>query len=409
MGSKTADIDLLEMIQSFDPRFLGPGFYDDPFPLYAALREHSPIHELPDGGLFLTRYEDLRTVYKDPSTFSSDKTAAFLPVFGDSLLYQHHTSSLVFNDPPLHTRVRHLIQGALTPRAIAHMEQGLTELVDRLLDNVQPGKPFNAIDDFAAAIPIEIIGNLMNIPADERGPLREWSLAILSALEPQPTEAMKSAGNAAVAQFLDYLKGLVADRRKRPLDSTIDVLTKLIEGTGVTNGLTETELLQNCIFILNAGHETTTNLIGNGIELLLRNPDQRSRLVSHPEYLVTMVEEVLRMESSNQLGNRVCTHETRLGGVSIAQGTQLTLCIGAANRDPKRFDQPDVFDVARTPNHHLAFASGPHVCAGVNLARLEGKTALGRFTDRFPEAELAEPPVRGQRARFRGFTRLMIR
>jgi cytochrome P450 len=162
-------------------------------------------------------------------------------------------------------------------------------------------------------------------------------------------------------------------------------------------------LLHNCIFLLNAGHETTTNLIGNGLVALHRNPDQKQRLIDNPDMIKTAVEEILRYESSNQLGNRMTTERVELGGVMLDAGTSVTLCIGAANRDPAQFPDPENFDVARTPNRHLAFATGAHQCAGMALARLEGAIAISRFLARFPNYAVSGAPVRGGRVRFRGF------
>jgi cytochrome P450 len=390
-------------IDDFDLRALPRTFYDDPYPTYAALRSASPVHRMPDGSLFLTRYADLEHVYRETTTFSSDKRIEFRPKFGDSPLYEHHTSSLVFNDPPLHTRVRKIIAGALTPRAIAAMEPGLHTLVDRLLDRIESKGSVDLISEFAAAIPVEIIGNLLGVPHDEREALRGWSLAILSALEPAPTPGMLQAGNQAVRDFLAYLTRLVADRRRHRGEYANDVLTRLLGEAHDAAQLTETELLQNCIFILNAGHETTTNLIGNGLQLLTDWPDQRQALLENPQLIKSAIEEFLRFESSNQLGNRRSTVATQLAGHDLPAGTQVNLCIGAANRDPEQFESPDRLDLARTPNRHLAFGTGAHLCIGVNLARLEGRVAIGRFLTRFPRYRPAGTPVRGGRARFRGF------
>ncbi len=395
-------------IDDFDLRAPPQSFYDDPYPTYAALRSASPVHRLPDGSLFLTRYADLEHVYRDTTTFSSDKKIEFWPKFGDSPLYEHHTTSLVFNDPPLHTRVRKIIAGALTPRAIGAMEPGLNAVVDRLLDRIESQGSVELITQFAAVIPVEIIGNLLGVPHDEREPLRGWSLAILGALEPTPTAAMLQAGNQAVRDFLVYLQRLVADRRRHPGESANDVLTRLLGDKHEAAQLTEMELLQNCIFILNAGHETTTNLISNGLQLLIDWPDQRRALLENPQLIKTAIEEFLRFESSNQLGNRRTTIATQLGGQDLPAGTQLNLCIGAANRDPEQFEGPDRLDLARTPNRHLAFGSGAHLCIGVNLARLEGRVAIGRFLNRFPRYRPTGTPVRGGRARFRGFLSVPI-
>ena len=393
---------------SFDLADLPPGFHDDPYPAYHALRAHAPVKPLPGGGVLLTRYDDCLQAYRDPA-FSADKRVEFRPKYGDSPLYEHHTTSLVFNDPPLHTRVRRLIAGALAPRAIAAMEPGLVRTVDRLLDRMERLPRPDLIEDYAASIPIEVIGNLLGVPPDERGPLRGWSLAILGALEPALGAAALARGNQAVTEFLAYLETLVARRRARPGDPAHDVLTRLIQGEGTGDRLAAPELLHNCIFLLNAGHETTTNLIGNGLVALLRHPDEKARLAADPALARSAVEEVLRYESSNQLGNRVATVAVTIGGVALPPGAGVTIAIGAANRDPTRFPDPDRFDIGRSPNRHLAFGTGIHQCAGMSLARLEGQVAISRFLARFPGYALAALPLRGNRVRFRGFASVPVR
>ncbi|WP_315764881.1 cytochrome P450 [Bradyrhizobium sp. SZCCHNR2009] len=399
--------DARELAANFDLQDLTPGFYADPYPTYRALRDYEPVKRLRNGSFFLTRYDDLVTAYKNTKAFSSDKKLEFAPKYGPSLLYEHHTTSLVFNDPPAHTRVRRLIMGALSPRAIAEMEPALIALVDRLLDAIEAKGKFELIGDFASAIPVEVIGNLLDVPHEERGPLRDWSLAILGALEPVLSPEQFSRGNEAVKDFLIYLEDLVARRRARPGNPERDVLTRLIQGEthGEGNGerLSEKELLHNCIFLLNAGHETTTNLIGNGLVALLQHPAEKRRLLQAPELICTAVEEILRYESSNQLGNRMTTERVELGGITLEPGTFVTLCIGAANRDPAQFEDPERFDVTRISNKHLAFGTGAHQCAGMALARLEGAIAISRFLKRFPNYTLTGEPVRGGRVRFRGF------
>src|SRR6202162_2156608 len=373
-----------ELAASFDLEKLTGEFYDDPYPTYHALREHEPVKRLPNGSYFLTRYDDLVSAYKNTKLFSSDKKKEYAPKYGTSLLYEHHTTSLVFNDPPAHTRVRRLIMGALSPRAIAGLEPDLIALVARLLDGLAAKGSVEVIEDFASAIPIQVIGNLLDVPMEEREPLRDWSLAILGALEPVIGAEVFARGNDAVRDFLGYLENLVERRRATPGNPQRDVLTRLIQGEDNGERLTHKELLHNCIFLLNAGHETTTNLIGNGLVALSQNPAQKQRLIEHPEMIKTAVEEILRFESSNQLGNRMTTEQVELGGVTMPAGTPVTLCIGAANRDPRQFPEPETFDIGRTPNRHLAFATGAHQCAGMALARLEGAIAISRFLARFP-------------------------
>jgi cytochrome P450 len=392
-----------ELAANFDIEKLSVEFYADPYPTYRALREHEPIKRMAGGSYFLTRYDDLVSVYKNTKLFSSDKKKEFFPKYGTSPLYEHHTTSLVFNDPPAHTSVRRLIMGALSPRAIAEMEGDVIALVDRLLASLGGKGDVDLIGDYAAAIPIEVIGNLLGVPREEREPLRGWSLAILGALEPVIGAEAFARGNTAVRDFLKYLETLVARRRARPGNPERDVLTRLIQGEDNGERLSEKELLHNCIFLLNAGHETTTNLIGNGLVALSQNPDQKKRLIGNPALIKTAVEEILRFESSNQFGNRMTTERVELGGVTLEQGTSLTLCIGAANRDPRQFSDPENFDITRSPNRHLAFGTGAHQCAGMALARLEGTIAIARFVEKYPAYALKGAPLRGGRARFRGF------
>jgi cytochrome P450 len=385
----------------------GADFISDPYPTYATLREHDPVHALGPGSWLLTRHEHVLALYRDASA-SSDKRREFAPKFGDTPLYEHHTSSLVFNDPPLHTRVRRLLVGALNQQAIARMEAGVAALVDSLLERLQTLPAPDLIEDFAARIPVEVIGNLLDVPADERGPLRDWSLAILSALEPAPDATVLARGNAAVEDFKAYLRTLVARRRQRPGDARFDVLTRLIQGEADGERLHDIELLHNCIFLLNAGHETTTNLIGNGMHALLTHPDQWLRLRAEPALLGTAVEELLRFESPLQLNNRLTTVPMSIGGVQIPAGSFVTLAIGSANRDPAAFERPDRLDIARKPNPHLAFGQGHHACAGMNVARLEARIAFGRLAQRLPKLRLAAPPQRDMRIRFRGWKSLPV-
>ena len=420
-----------EIAQTLDLRTLPADFLNNPYPVYAALREAEPFKRMPDGSYFLTRHADLVAVYRDAKVFSSDKQVEFGPKYnhapfnqppyatqsGLAPLFEHHTSSLVFNDPPLHTRVRRLIMGALTRRAIEAMEPGLVLLVDSLLDKLEAKGGGDLIEDFASAIPVEIIGNLLGVPHAEREPLRGWSLAILGALEPSLTPEQEALGHRSVSEFLAYLRELVAKRRERPGDPEHDVLTRLIQGEkdGESGGdaLSEVELLQNCVFLLNAGHETTTNLIGNALISLQEWPEQREQLKTDLAHAATeeerdqimglAVDEFLRFESSNQLSNRRAVQATQVNGMDLPAGALVTLCIGAANRDPAVYDEPEQLNLRRTGNKHLAFGFGVHQCAGLSLARLEGRIAIGRFLQRFPNYQLTQTPKRGGRARFRGF------
>ncbi len=402
-------------VAGFDLQKLTAEFLDDPYPTYRALRESDPVHRMSDGSYFLTRYDDCLAAYRDTETWSSDKKLDFRPNFADSLLYEHHTTSLVFNDPPYHTRVRKLLAPAFTPRALRALQPRIEALVDRLLEAAAKRGEIDLISDFAAAIPVQLIGDMLGIPPDERGPLRGWSLAILGALEPVLSRQQFATGVAAVAEFKDYLSRIISGRLRSDDNDPAEILSKLIGASAFAAAsneaerLSKLELIHNCIFLLNAGHETTTNLIGNAVDLLIRHPDAMSDLRDHPDVIDTAVEEFLRVESSNQLGNRRAMTDTVLGEVDIASGTYVHICIGAANRDPDQFADPDRLDIRRQPNRHLAFATGIHACAGMSLARMEAQVAIGRLLRRFAAIEPSGVPVRGGRARFRGFTCYPVR
>ena len=402
-------------VGAFDLKKLSKEFREDPYPTYRALRQSDPVHRMPDGSHFLTRYDDCLAVYRDTETWSSDKKLDFRPNFSDSLLYEHHTTSLVFNDPPYHTRVRKLLAPVFTPRALRALQDRVEKLVDRLLELAAGKGEIDLITDFAAAIPVQLIGDMLGIPQDEREPLRGWSLAILGALEPVLSPQQFDTGVSAVADFKEYLNDIIAGRVRSGHGDPAEILSKLISASdfaadgGEGERLSKLELIHNCIFLLNAGHETTTNLIGNAVDLLIRHPDAMRDLRDNSDAMDTAVEEFLRMESSNQLGNRRAVSDTVLGGVDIPAGSYVHICIGAANRDPDQFPDPDRLDIRRQPNRHLAFATGIHACAGMSLARMEAQVAIGRLLGRFARIEPAATPVRGGRARFRGFNSYPVR
>ena len=326
--------------------------------------------------------------------------------------YEHHTTSLVFNDPPLHTRVRRLMMGALNQRAIARMEAGVVALVDGLLDRLGGASArADLIDDFAAQIPVEVIGNLLDVPHDERG-----AAARLVAGDPVGARAGAERRGAGARQrrgarlSRTTCATLVAERRAHPGDPEADVLTRLIQGEYDGERLTETELLHNCIFLLNAGHETTTNLIGNGMHALLAQRGQLERLQREPALLNTAVEELLRFESPLQLNNRQLTAPIALGARELPAGTFVTLGVGAANRDPAQFADPDTLDIARKPNLHVAFGHG-----GARVCRHERGAARGAHRHRRAGGALSAPRRRRRRrsatarVRFRGFVHLPVR
>ena len=400
---------------AFDIKRLDPSFLADPYPIYRALREHDAVHRMPDGSFFLSRYDDCAAVYRDPRTWSSDKKIDFKPNFGDSSLYEHHTTSLVFNDPPYHDRVRKLLAPAFAPRALKALQPRVEVMVDRLLDRAAARGGMDLMADFATEVPLQLIGDMLGMPENDRAALPGWSLAILGALEPVLSPEQFKRGTNAVDEFKIYLRGLIARRLREEIPEDSEILSKLVAASAFNpagapaEALTELELLHNCIFLLNAGHETTANLIGNGVDLLIRNPDAMRDLRANPNLIDSAIEECLRVESSVQLGNRRAMIDTALGGVNMPRGTYIHIGIGAANRDPAQFSDPERVDICRHPNRHLAFATGIHACAGMSLARMEAQVAISKLVQRYATIERAGDFIRGGRARFRGFLRYPMR
>ena len=393
-------------VADFSLTNLPDDYYEDPYPYYHALREQDPVHRFADGSYFFTRHADLFRIYRDARLFSSDKKKMFKPLFGDSLLYEHHTTSLVFNDPPLHTHVRKAIGDALSHRTLVAMEPGLRIYIQELLDRIEDKREFDVMADFSTLIPVEVIGNLLRLPREDRGTLQRWANAILGALEFDLSKEKLDYGNRCVGEFLDYLVELVEDRKKNLSDDHDDILSRLIKWESGGFVLTGKQLYHQCIFILNAGHETTANLIGNGVHCLLTHPDQLQLLKERPGLIEPAVEELLRYEAPVQLGNRLTTASVQFDEVRIPAETTLTFAIGAANRDPAVYPDPDRLDIIRNPRNHMAFAGGIHTCAGLNVARLEARIAIPALFNRFPGLAPAGAPVRDKRARFRGLLSL---
>lgn len=384
-------------------------FAQDPYPDYAVLREHAPRCRQPDGSYVLTRYDDIRQVMSDPERYSSDKRVDFKPRFGDSPLYEHHTTSLVFNDPPHHTRVRRLLGPFFAARTLRQMEGSIALMVETLLAHAAVRRQIDIVKDFALVIPLNLIGDLLGVPYAEREPLQRWATLILGALELGQTPAQLAIGNRAVQAFKGYLRDLIARKRaKTSGQQGMDVLRALIEASETADDLTELEILHNSIFMLNAGHDTTGSLIANGVDLLFRYPGQKSRLLADPSLIKSAIEEILRFESPLQIGNRRATRDSEIGGMAIPAGTYLHLVIASANRDERQFPDPEAFDVGREPNRHLAFSHGIHTCAGNSVARIEAQIAFTKLLARFPDMRQVAPTVRSQRTRFRVVEELQV-
>lgn len=399
----------MNIARDFDLNAISPSFIENPYPTLDMLRQESPVHENPDGSVYLTRYQDCLAVYRSRDMLS-DKTEAFGEKFGKCPLLEHHTTSLIFNDPPYHTVVRKLISGAFTPRKLREMEALIETIVDELLDTIAEQNTIDMVADFGTILPTEIISFMLGIPKEFRQKLRGYSISILGALDPVVSNERMHAGNQAVSEFSEILNDLINFRRENP-DSAQqgEVLESLIFGEHEGRKLDQKELIQNCIFLLNAGHETTTSLVSNSVSLFLDHPEQHRKLLDDPTLIEGAVEECLRVESPLQIGNRQAATDFTFGDHRISKGTYIHTSIAGANRDPSVFADPHKFDIERKNNKHIAFITGIHVCLGATLARMEGRIALGKLLTRFPNMQRDGDAERLPLARFRGFTRLPVK
>ena len=397
------------MSTTFDLQNVSEDYLVDPYRVLAELRAQSPVHKNTDGTFVLTCYADIVQTYRDPMIWSSDKRATFKPKFGNTPLFEHHTNSIVFIDPPDHTRIRRLFQSAFTRKALAAFVPRITSLVDEYLNRLEDQGQMEVVEEFSFCLPIEVVCDLLGVPRQDREFIQGWANAILTALEPTLVQKQLDDGNQAVVDFKQYLRDLIAYRRAHPHDAQdTEVLTILADAEADGKRLTEIELLHQCIFMLNAGHETSTNMITHGIHEMLLNPDQIGLLSEHPDLIEPMVEEVLRYQAPIQINNRRANSDQILSGVTIPADTTVHMMLNAANRDPAQFSNPDRFDITRRPNRHLSFGLGVHICAGNALARVEAQIAFQRLFRRFPKLALTIPAVIAPRLRFREVSSLHV-
>tara|TARA_B100002052_G_C15833187_1_gene576439 strand:+ start:187 stop:1392 length:1206 start_codon:yes stop_codon:yes gene_type:complete len=394
-------------IESFDLYNPPKDFVDNVYTYYNLLREKSPIHKNSDGSYVLTTYKDIVSVYRNFRIWSSDKKTEFGAKFGSSPLFEHHTTSVVFVDPPDHTRIRKIFQQAFTPKAILGLEKDIAKLVDSYLVMMQEKKTFDFVSDFSFRLPVDVVCSVLGIPSEDRNLIRDWAHKILGALEPKLTPKQLDEGSAAVVNFKQYLKDQINVRKThKDISKSNEILSLLIEAEGLE--LSETELLHQCIFMLNAGHETSTNMLSHGLNELINHRAQYRLLQKEPQRIDTAIDEILRFQPPIQINNRRCLKTTMLGDVTIQKGTPVHMIIAGANRDPLQFFEPEIFDISRSPNRHLSFGLGIHICAGINLARLEAKVAFLRLMSSFKDINLSKKPKIAHRIRFREIKEMQV-
>jgi pimeloyl-[acyl-carrier protein] synthase len=377
-----------------------PEFYADPYPYYDAVRNVAPvIWSESEQGWVVTGYEQVAAILHDPERFSSaGRMAALLdrlPVEDRDHfqpIYDHFSGGIIRSDPPDHTRLRQLINATFTPRVIKTNQANIETTMRRLFDQFEADQNVDLVSQFAFPLPATVICRMLGVPTDDLEQVRDWTIRINSVVAGAlPLREAAEEMQKALVELQDYYRAMIAQRHQSPQE---DLMSLLVAAEDEGERLTEAELLSTAENLLAAGHETTTNLISNTVLTLLRHPQQWQRLATHPDGIPQAVEEVLRYESPLQRQTRIVKQDMTFEGQSLRQGQIVYLMIGAANRDPAAFVDPNCFDIERTNNRHLAFGVGVHFCIGAPLARLEGKMALEALLREFPKMQLAGDHLR---------------
>ena len=373
----------------FNP--LDPAFIADPYPFYHRLREAAPVFKTPQGFWLLSRYDDVALALRD-RRFGKDFAGSIERRYGSGRMNEPAIANLALTmlvlDPPDHTRLRSLVTKAFTARRVADMRPRIRKLVDEQLDRVADKGGMDVVMDLAHRLPVIVICDMLGIPEDHRGPFLSASQVNGRILDPVPmTREEMDRANAATAMGNAYFDQLCELRRREPKD---DLTTELVKAEEAGDRLSGEELRANIGLLFGAGHETTTNLIGNGLLALHRQPDQWERLKADPSLIPNAVEELLRFDSSVQMSGRVTMADVELGGVTIPADESVVTLLGAANRDPAQYPDPDKLDVGRQNIRPMSFGGGIHHCLGAQLARLEGELVFTALIERFPNLKLPD-------------------
>jgi cytochrome P450 len=383
------------------PAFFAGPLLENPYPLYASLRASNPVFAVPvpadvGAGVFLlTRHEDVQAALRDTRLSADRRRAdamernrAALPrqLLGDDNLFR----SMLMMDAPDHTRVRSLVNKAFTPRRVAELRPRIEAIAKELIAEPAAAGRMDVIGDLGAPLPAIVIAELLGVPAEDHPKFRVWAAQIVATPAALASGAGADAFQRGFESLAEYLREVIAARRREPRG---DLISALVAAQEDRDALSDGELLATAILLLLAGHETTTNLIGNGTLALLRHPAELARLRAEPELLKSAIEEMLRFDSPVQGTMRAALEPVAFGGVTLGKGALVICGIGAANRDPEVFAEPDRFDVARRDNRHLSFGFGAHFCLGAPLARLEGEIAFRALLESFPKLELSGAPI----------------
>lgn len=388
-------------------------FRVDPYPIYDLLRQYAPVVFRDELNMWVvSRYADVTAILRDRRFGRTIDHVLTREQRGVPPKPQHRRAfdmlsenSMFDKEPPDHTRLRGLVHKAFTPRRVENLREAVQSTADMLLDEVQSKGSMDVLADFAVPLPVTVIAELLGVPEEERGLLRNWSQTIVAMYELAPTAEQERAAIQAATEFTEYLHKLAAQRRQQPKD---DLMTALVEAEEAGDRLSEDELIATCILLLNAGHEATVNVIGNGLYALFRNPDQLQLLQENPSLNTSAVEELLRYDTPVQLFRRFALEDVLFGDVTFRQGQEIALLFGSANRDPERFPNPDAVDISRSENPHIAFSLGVHYCLGAPLARMELQIAFATLMRRFPDLALAQEPQYRDSVVIRGLESLQV-
>ncbi|MDQ6698270.1 MAG: cytochrome P450 [Actinomycetota bacterium] len=390
------------------------GFAENPYRQYRRLREAEPVHRTPFGPFMLTRWVDVHQLLRDPSTSVEERnvtgeTRRTMIVEADPGREERGSKGILNIDPPDHTRLRRLVSKAFTPRTIERLRPQVQRMVDDLLDDIAlRGGTVDLISDLAFPLPFAVISEMLGMPEGNREQLRRWSHTLTQILDPILAETNLDAILEASDRMNEVVTAAIDWKRGRPDDD--DLFNALLRAEDDGDVLSDAELIDNVTLLYLAGHETTVNLIGNGINALLQNPLERRRLEDDPTLDANAVEELLRYDSPVQFSRRIALEPMNVGGQLIEPGELLMTGLGAANHDPDKFGpDADALDLGRsTAREHVSFGSGVHHCLGAALARLEGQVAIGSFVRRFPRAEPDGEPQWNSRIVLRGLDHLPV-
>ena len=377
---------------SYDPT--SAGILSDPYDTYDRMRAKDPVHRMRlINAWVLTRYEDVDTVLRDHRRFSKDDGV------------EDEYRSMLHHDPPDHTRLRSLVSKAFTPRSVRELHPRVQRIVAELLDDLDGRDRFDLIESVAFPLPVTVIAEMLGVPPQDMDRFNRWSNDISLTIEPSLRDDQIRRVQQATEELYEYFEGIIEQRLREPQD---DMITALLNAEDEGDKLTREELLGTLVLLLVAGNETTRNLIGNGMRALLKNPVQLQRLRDSPDLLDSAIDELLRYDSPVQLDGRLVHSDVEVAGQRIRAGQRVLCAIGAANRDPSAFTEPDKLDIGRSEKSHIAFGRGIHHCLGAPLAMLEARAAFSALLDRFSRIELVAEPVYREQVVLRGLEELWV-